>query len=384
LQTDSKLRKNFDYLIVFFVVALVAIGVMMIGNATGNPDASLKDGILQVIATMNLQYVLLTILWFFVGAAAAGIIMFFDYHSYGAASNIIYWGTVLILGAVLVLGKTINGTQGWLMKGSIQPSELAKIMMIIVLSKRLSDKPGGIRTIKDMASTLLMVAVPLVLIFLQPDFGTSLVYMFITIVLLFVSGTDWKLLLGLVGIGAAAVWPIWQVLPLTQKNRFLAIFNPDSVDPKYLYNVQQSVIAVGAGQKSGRGFFATGSFCQLNYLPEDHTDFIFSVSAETWGFIGCLIIIALYAFLIIRLIMLSRRSFDRFGSYIIIGVAAMLFFHVFENIGMTIGLMPCTGIPLPFISYGGSSMLTNMLALGLVENVCMRRRYGMFRESDNY
>jgi rod shape determining protein RodA len=192
------------------------------------------------------------------------------------------------------------------------------------------------------------------------------------------------LLLGLLGIGAAAVWPVWMLLPTTQKNRFLALLAPEQVDPSVLYNVKQSTTAVGAGQMTGRGFFAPGSFCQLDYIPEKHTDFIFSITAETWGFIGCLIVIALYAFLLVRLLMLSRRAFDRFGSYIIIGVAAMIAFHVFENIGMTIGVMPCTGIPLPFLSYGGSSMVTNLMAIGLVENVCIRRRYGMFREGDNY
>jgi rod shape determining protein RodA len=383
LQINNKLVRNFDIPIAIAVVTLVVIGVLMIGNATGNPDASPGSGVLQTIASMDLEYVLKTILWFFIGIAAAGVMMFFDYHTYGAAARIIYWCTVGMLAVVILLGKTINGTQGWLMKGSIQPSELAKLAMIIVLAKRLSDKPGGIKTVRDMASTLLMVAIPLVLIFLQPDFGTSLVYIFFTLVLLFISGTDWKLMLGLVGVGTAAAWPVWLFLPPTQKNRFLALLAPEQVDKSVLYNVTQSTTAVGAGQMTGRGFFAPGSFCQLDYIPEKHTDFIFSITGETWGFIGCLLIIALYGFLIIRMLMLSRRSFDRFGSFIIIGVMAMFAFHVFENIGMTIGVMPCTGIPLPFLSYGGSSMLTNLMAIGLVENVCMRRRYGMFREGDN-
>jgi rod shape determining protein RodA len=284
---------------------------------------------------------------------------------------------------VVAIGSVSSGTKGWLTKGSIQPSELAKLTMIIVLAKRLSEKPGGIRTVKDMGSTLLMVAIPLFLIYLQPDFGTSLVYIFFTVTMLFLSGTDWKLMVGLVVAGVAAVWPVWTLLPPTQKNRFLALLAPEQVDSSVLYNVKQSTTAVGSGQMTGRGFFSPGSFCQLDYIPAKHTDFIFSITAETWGFIGSVFIIALYAFLLIRLLMLSRRAFDRFGSYIIIGVMAMFAFHVFENIGMTIGIMPCTGIPLPFLSYGGSSMVTNLMAIGLVENVCIRRRYGMFRVGDN-
>jgi rod shape determining protein RodA len=389
LQLDGKINgkmlRNFDFIIVFLVIALAVIGVLMIGNATGNPTSSLSDGVLQAIASMDLKNTLLTILWFFVGTAAAAVIMIFDYHTYGSASGIIYWATVAMLAIVIAVGKVSGGTKGWITaNGSIQPSELAKLMMIIVIAKRLSDRPSGIRTVKELGKTLLMVAIPLVLIFLQPDFGTSLVYIFITVVLLFVSGTDWRLMLGLVGLGAAAAWPVWKLLPDTQRFRFMALFDPGNVEDKYLYNVNQSVTAVGAGQVKGRGFFASGSFCQLDFIPAKSTDFIFSITAETWGFIGGIVVIALYTLLLVRLLMLSRRAFDRFGSYIIVGVAAMMFFHVFENIGMTIGVMPCTGIPLPFLSYGGSSMVTNLMAIGLVENVCMRRRYGMFREGDNY
>jgi rod shape determining protein RodA len=381
---EKKLFKNFDYMLVLLVLALVVTGILMIGNATGNPDASLGDGWRQVVASMNLQYVLLTGLWFLVGLVAAGVIVFFDYHSYGAASKIIYWGTVIMLGSVLLIGSVMNGSKAWLMNGSIQPSELAKLALIIILAKHLSLKPQGIHTIKEFLSTLAMVAVPLVLIIAQPDFGTSLVYLFITIVMLFVSGTDWKLMLGLFTAAGAVAWPVWKVLPELQKHRFQALFDPASVDKSVLYNVQQSVTAIGSGQMSGRGFFAPGSFCQLDYIPEKHTDFIFSITGETWGFIGCLFVLALYALLLIRLLILSRRAFDRFGSYIIIGVMAMIAFHVFENIGMTLGVMPCTGIPLPFLSYGGSSMLTNLIAIGLVENVCIRRRYGMFREGEAF
>lgn len=385
MQLEKKLFGNFDYILVLLVVALVIIGILMIGNATGNPEASLTDGWRQIIASMNMQYPLQTLMWFGIGLVAGAVVMFFDYHVYGEASRIIYWATIIMLGSVLLLGAVSNGTKGWLLKnGSIQPSELAKLALIITLSKHLSKKPQGIHTIKDFGFTVLMVAVPLVMIFMQPDFGTSLVYMFIALVLLFVSGTDWKLLLGLLGLAGAAIWPVWQILPPTQRNRFLAVIDPASVSKSVLYNVEQSVTAIGSGQMSGRGFFAPGSFCQLDYVPEKHTDFIFSVTGETWGFVGCLIVIALYTFLLIRLLMLSRRAFDRFGSYLIVGVMAMIAFHIFENIGMTLGVMPCTGIPLPFLSYGGSSMVTNMMALGLVENVCIRRRYSMFRDGEAF
>jgi rod shape determining protein RodA len=379
---EKKLFKNFDFILWLPVLALVGIGILMIGNATGNPDATWADGWRQVIASMSMKYVTTTILWFFVGLAAAAVMVFFDYHAYGEASKILYWGTVIMLAVVLGLGSVMNGAKSWLVKGSIQPSELAKLSLIIVLAKHLSKKPQGIKTVKDFVYTLMLVGLPLVLIIAQPDFGTALVYVFITVVLLFVSGTDWKLLLGMTGIVGAAAWPVWQILPKTQKLRFQALFDPASVDAGVLYNVKQSVTAIGSGQMHGRGFFAPGSFCQLDYIPEKHTDFIFSITGETWGFVGCVLVIALYAFMLLRLLALSRRSFDKFGSYIIIGVMAMIAFHVIENIGMTIGIMPCTGIPLPFLSYGGSNMVTNLIAMGLVENVCMRRRYSMFKDGE--
>lgn len=381
---EKKMFRNFDWPLLAIVVALVVIGILMIGNATGNPEVSLDSGWRQLLASMDMSLVFNTMLWFVIGLVAAGVVFFFDYHSYGEASRIIYWGTVGMLGVVLAIGTVSNGTKGWLLKGSIQPSELAKLALIITLAKHLSPKPQGIKTVREFLITLSMVGVPLVLIFLQPDFGTSLVYMFITVVLLFISGTDWKLLVGLFAAAGAAAWPVWQVLPKTQKNRFLALFNPSAVDPSALYNVTQSVTAVGSGQVNGRGFFAAGSFCQLDYIPAKHTDFIFSITAETWGFIGAVAVIVLYGLLLMRLLVLSRRAFDRFGSYLIVGVMAMMAFHVFENIGMAIGVMPCTGIPLPFLSYGGSSMVTNLIAIGLVENVCVRRRYGMFREGEAF
>ncbi len=385
MKLEKKLFSNFDFFLVIIVLVLVITSVLMIGNATGNPEVSKEEGWRTLLANMSLEYPLKTIMWFFIGLAAAIVVMLFDYHAYGEASRIIYWGTVLMLGFVLVVGSISNGTKGWLTEnGSIQPSELAKLALIITLAKHLSKKPEGIKTIKDFVFTLVMVGVPLVMIFLQPDFGTSLVYMFITLVLLYVSGTDWKLMVGLIVLAAVVAIPVWEVLPKTQKTRFLAVFDPASVSEAALYNVKQSVTAIGSGQFSGRGFFAPGSFCQLDYVPEKHTDFIFSILGETWGFVGTVFILLLYALLLVRLLILSRRAFDRFGSYIIIGVAAMMAFHVFENVGMTVGVMPCTGIPLPFMSYGGSSMLTNMIAIGLVENVCMRRRYGMFRQGEAF
>ena len=384
MQIDKKYIKNFDVPLLLITMALVVIGILMVGNATGNPEASMSDGWRQVIASMNKTKTLLTVLWVLVGIIAAGVVIFFDYHTYGDAEKIIYWATVGLLLLVLIIGKVTNGTKGWLANGSIQPSELAKLALVIVLAKRLSKMPEGIRTVKELLKILAVVAVPLALIVLQPDYGTMLVYVFITLVMLFISGTSWKLLLGMFGTAAAVAFPVWNLVGNTQRNRILALIDPNSVKKSALYNVTQSITAIGSGQMNGRGFFAPGSFGQLDYIPIKETDFIFSITAETLGFIGAGIIIFLYGLLLVRMLMLSRKSFDRFGSYLIIGVMALFAFHIFENIGMTMGVMPCTGIPLPFLSYGGSNMVTNLIAIGLVENVCIRRRYSIFKDGEAF
>ncbi len=384
MQLERKNFKNFDIPLVLISLALIVFGVLMIGNATGNPTASMDDGWLTVIASMNRTQVMLTMLWVLVGTVAAGVVIYFDYHTYGEAKNYIYWGTVAMLGVVLAIGSTVNGSKSWLMGGSVQPSEVAKLALILVLSKTLSEKPEGIRTVKELLRVLAMVGLPIALIIGQKDFGTMLVYVFITGVLLFVSGTNWKLLLGLVGAGGILAVPTWFLVGDTQRTRILTFIDPASASDSQLYNVTQSITAIGSGQMTGRGFFAEGSFCQLDYIPVKESDFIFSITAETLGFFGAGIIIVLYLFLLVRLLVLSRRSFDRYGSYQIIGVMAFFAFHIFENIGMNMGVMPVTGIPLPFLSYGGSNMVTNLIAIGLVQNVCMRRRYSIFREGEVY
>ncbi len=382
MEANRKLIKSFDWLLLLLVMALVTVGILMIANATGNPTASRDEGWRAVVASMEKGRVIRTILWVVVGLVASVVVMFVDYHTYGAAWRLFYWGSNIVLLLALVVGEVVNGSRGWLLNGSIQPSEIAKISLIITLAHHLSQKPNGIQTLKELMHVLVLVGIPLAIILAQNDTGTGFVYIFILLILLFISGTNWKLLAGLGAVGLASLYPLWQLLGDYQKTRFMVFLDP-SLDPTGAgLNVLHSKIAIGSGQATGRGFFALGSFCQLDYIPEKETDFIFSIAGETWGFVGAGFIIALYALLLLRLLILSRRSFDKLGSYLIVGVMAMLAFHIFENIGMTLGVMPVTGIPLPFLSYGGSNMVTNMMAIGLVQNVCMRRRYSIFKEGE--
>jgi rod shape determining protein RodA len=257
----------------------------------------------------------------------------------------------------------------------VQPSEVAKIALIVTLAWDLSKKERGIRKIGELIIVLVKVMIPLVLILMQPDLGTALVYIFITAVMLVASGTRGILLGLLTGAGVFAVIPMWTfVFEDAQKTRILTFLDP-SLDPLGSgYNVIHSKTAIGSGQMAGKGFFNPSALSQLNYIPVQRSDFIFAVTGETLGFWWSAVIILVFAALILRMMILAHRTQDRFGSFLIIGVASMMFFHIFENIGMSIGLMPVTGIPLPFFSYGGSSMITNMLGIGLVEGVYLRHK----------
>jgi len=272
-----------------------------------------------------------------------------------------------------------RGIQAWFRFGErgFQPSEVAKIAIIITLAKVVSNitqNKGRITTIREIVPVLLYFVVPFALIVIQPDMGTASVYAFILLGILIVSNTSFKLLGILFGIGAVAVFIIIisGFLEDYQVSRLLAFFNPDLAEEGAKYNLEQSMIAIGSGRFTGKGLFSPGNMSQLNYVPEKHTDFIFSVTIEAIGFIGGMILIGLYMAVIFRCLYLAVRAKDHFGTYIIIGVISMFMFHVFENMGMTMGAMPITGIPLPMMSYGGSNMLTTMAAFGLVLNVNMR------------
>ena len=215
---------------------------------------------------------------------------------------------------------------------------------------------------------------PLLLVLRQPDWGTAMVYIAIVAGMLFAAGLDWRF--GVVGVSGflASIPLLWNfVLNEFQRERVLVFLDPSRDLQGSGLQVLKSRVAIGSGGLFGKGFFQEGALSQLDYIPEKHNDFIFAVAGETMGFVGCLVIVALFLVLILRMMQQAGRARDRFGMLVIVGVVSMFLFHIFENIGMTIGLMPVTGIPLPFLSYGGSNMLTNMIAVGLVLNIAMRR-----------
>ncbi len=319
------------------------------------------------------------LIWLVVGLVIIYGVLIFDYIIIENYANIFYWFTIFLL--VLndtVLKKTVNGASSWLEIGpiSIQPSEFAKIALIIMLAKKLDDMDGEINNLRNFLTLAFYVVIPMILLVVQPDMGMIMVFFFTVLGMFFVAGLDGKVISGgLAGI-TALVAIIWNS-PLMQqywKSRLTSFLHPEKDELSSGHQLIQSKIGIGSGGFLGKGFLK-GTQISGGYIPEAHTDFIFSVVGEEWGgFIGATVLLMLYGILIYKFIKTAKNSKDIFGSMVTIGITASFMFSILQNIGMTIGLLPITGITLPFMSYGGSSSLNNFFALALVLNINMRRK----------
>lgn len=356
---------NLDWIVISLTIFCTIFGIVIISSAVNTMSGGTKFIIIQS------------------GAAVAGIIAMavfaaIDYEDLGDLSKFIYGVCVLSLVLVLVIGigRESTGSKSWIRFGpiGIQPSEFVKIGFIITFSSHVASLKDDINSPANVVKLLIHAGVLIFLILLQPDYGTALVFICIMAGILFAAGISWKYIAGASGLTAIIVPIVWFFfLNDARKNRILVFLSPESDPSGAGYHVLQSKLTIGSGQIFGKGLFH-GTQTQLGYLPVKHTDFIFGVIGEELGIIGCLFVAALLFGLIFRILANSSTAKNEFGSYVCIGVAFMLIAHVFENIGMCIGLMPVTGIPLPFFSYGGSSLLTNMIAMGLVLSVYMRRK----------
>ncbi len=361
---DKKLVRNIDLGIVFSSLSLIMIGFLAIASASG---------ILNGGSTGRLK---VQIAAFIIGIIAILVVLLFDYNTFGELERPLFVLNVLLLLSVFVFGDRVKGAVSWIDLGpvSFQPSEVVKISFILIFAKHLERRKDNLQNIFQILPSMLYLAVPVGLILLQPDFGTALVFMFIAFFMMFEAGLSYKI----IGAGVGAVAALFPILWLFffqdyQKDRILTFLYPE-LDPMGRgYHVIQSKIAIGSGLFSGKGIFH-GTQNNLGFIPERQTDFIFSVIGEEVGFIGCVIVILLFMYLLYRMMYIAKVSKNDYGTLVCTGVMAMYLFHILENIGMTIQLMPVTGIPLPLISYGGSSLLTNMIALGLVINIGMRRQ----------
>ena len=371
LHRDSMLRRM-DWTLLVAVIGLAAIGAALVWSATrqaaiddgGDPQAFLKKHVLNVV----------------IGLALAVVASLFDYRMLRAYAPVLYGLSLVGLVAVLSpLGSTINGSHSWIVLPagfSVQPSELAKVAVVVGMSMLLAEKRDAEDEPRDVDVVLALAfaAVPLVLVLLQPDLGTVLVMCAIVLGMVAVSGAPIRWVVGLV-LGAvltAFVAVQVGVLKDYQLDRFRAFYDP-TADPKGAgFNVRQAQIAVGSGGVDGQGLFH-GAQTQGHFVPAQQTDFIFTVAGEELGFVGAALVIGLIGLVLWRAGRIAMQAEDLFGRLVATGVLCWFAFQSFENIGMTLGIMPVTGVPLPFVSYGGSSMFAGLIAVGLLQNVHMRR-----------
>ena len=370
-----------DFVLIIIISLIAVYGLFAICTAMADPFTRGEQSTAEILDRLNLEYVGLQLLWYVLGLALVIVTMLFDYQTFGKLHFVIYAANVLLLGLVLVLGDTRGGATSWFVFGDrgLQPSELAKLSLIIFLAKRLSMFENGIQRFRDLVPILFYFGVPFALIIAQNDFGTAMVYVVILFGMLLLSGMRFRIFLVLVGVVVLILPVLWfYVLPQFPHayNRIITFLDP-SLDPSGAgYTVAKTRIAIGSGGLFGKGMFSMGVLSQLNYIPSKHTDFIFAVACEAFGFIGAIALIGLYVLMILKLLHISSVAYDPFGSYLVTGIVCMFLAHIVENIGMNVGLMPITGIPLPFFSYGGSSMWTNMIAIGVAMNVSWRRNMG--------
>jgi rod shape determining protein RodA len=403
LAKKEKIINKIDYSIIIAVFLLMFIGIICIYSATVNEvpgQSGSKNFIKQVY-------------WAILGFSLMIFVFFIPLKVFEDLAYPLHILFVLILTVVLIAGSMSLGARRWLQIGSFrfQPSEFAKIFAILVLARFLSNEKVDLTKLKYLFITIIIILIPVALILKQPDLGTSLAFLSFLFPILLWAGMQWFTffvicapLLSVLGafnfysflavilvislvlyfskkpapiitfhftlniLVGLLTQPLWNSLKPYQQKRILIFLDP-SLDPKGAgYQVIQSQVAIGSGGLSGKGFLE-GTQTQLRFLPEQHTDFIFSVVGEEFGFIGSVFVLLLLWFIIYKAIKIAYNSKDRFGSFVAIGIAFLLIFHVFINIGMTLGIMPVTGVPLPFVSYGGSAMLTNMFLIGLLLNI---------------
>ncbi len=360
---DRRLFTHFDWTLLGMVFLIASIGILNLYSTTlGGESAGTPLYLKQIF-------------WLLIGLAVMIVIAFTEYRFYSDFAYIVYMVAFFFLVVVMGYGIITSGAQRWIKIGSIsfQPSEFVKISLILALAKFFHRPPSreGF-SLKDLSFPFLLLLLPMVLILKQPDLGTAIILLLIFFSILIFVKIRWSTLFA-IGLGGAVLLPIsWSFLKEYQKRRIITFFNPE-LDPLGAgYHIIQSKIAVGSGGIIGKGFMK-GTQCRLGFLPEQQTDFIFSALGEEWGLIGSLIIVGLYCMLILWGLRIAVQSKDRFGAILSFGVVAMLFWHIFINIGMVLGMMPVVGIPLPLLSYGGSFLLSTMMGIGLLLNVSMRR-----------
>ncbi|MBN2452775.1 MAG: rod shape-determining protein RodA [Candidatus Omnitrophica bacterium] len=355
--------KNFDAMLLALVFIIFIIGLLSIESATQAKNLPFMEG-----------YLFKQLTWFGVAIIFLIIAARISYHKFLDAAYILYGINVALLALVLILGQARLGAQRWFSIAgfAFQPSEFMKLTLILALSAYVGSRKGDMDSLKSLMVPLLLMGVPFALVILQPDLGTALLLIPVFFAILLIGGARIKYLIWMIAAGLAATPFFWHMLRGYQKQRLMVFINPNTDPLGAGYTIIQSKIAVGSGGLLGKGWL-NGTQNQLNFIPERHTDFIFSVIGEEWGFLGAAAIILLYLLVIHRSFNIGNLTSDSCGKCIAAGITVLLGLQVVINIAMTIGLMPVVGIPLPLVSYGGSSLLATLVAIGLLINVGIRR-----------
>lgn len=379
---DRRTRAHIDWPLIIITYTLILFGVLCIAVATFNPDKGTDLSLLNYILNSN------SASWQAVFTLASPLILIFmamiPYELLRVQGRLVYLGIIGLL-VLALLSQEIAGINAWIPIGkgrTIQPAEFIKIGIILMMARSFSRVKKPFSTLKDTIWNLALFAIPAGITLLQGEMGSVLVMCVIFYVMLYFSDCEpWVLLtiaaLAIIAVGGLLGYMLVSGSESYRLQRILSFLDPVAYSDSGGYQLLQSQKAIGSGQKTGVGLFVVGSLSQLNYVPEDWTDFIFSAIGEAFGFVGCVGVLCVYLLLLLRMFYLAHYTVDTYGRMIIYGVMAMFFAHIVENIGMTLGLLPITGIPLPFLSYGGSNFVTNLAGIGLVLNVVKNRSSAM-------
>jgi len=364
MKFDRRLFLNFDWTLLILVLLISSIGLLNI-YSTGYSLADFKQSHLYIKQVQ----------WIFIGLACMGVAFCIDYRLISGYAYIIYAFSLLLLIGVFLYGDVAHGSQRWIVIGgfSFQPSELVKLTMILALARYFDvHKTDKGYSLRELFVPFLIVVIPFLFILKQPDLGTALILVILFLSIVLFVGVEWKSLL-CAAAGCVVLIPVgWHFLKDYQKERIVTFFSPEKDFLGSGYHIIQSIIAVGSGQILGKGFLK-GTQTQLKFLPVQQTDFVFSVFSEEWGFLGGLILIIMFLILVLWCLKIGLHARDLVGTLISFGITMLIFWEVFINIGMVLGMLPVVGIPLPFLSYGGSSIVVLLTGIGLLMSISMRR-----------
>ena len=374
---NRRARAHIDIPLILLVSAMSIFGVLAVCVATYSTSSSAETWLAHIVESSSAMR---QCFFLMLAPVIVAVIINIPFHVLKRFTKLAYIGaTVLVLFTWVTNGA--EGVKAWtdvIWGYTIQPSEFIKLAMILMLAQEMAKHESPMNTPQEFMRIMGLILVPGAIILASGETGSLIVIIFLAAVMMFFSNVNMKLLLTMAAVAVLLILALYGFVVATgvedyRINRILAFMNPELSPLDDAYQMRQSQIAIGSGGVAGIGRFVDGAMSQLNYVPADWTDFIYSTIGEAWGFVGCALVLVMYLLIILRMLFLARYTYDKYGMLIIIGVMGMLMFHVFENVGMTLGLMPITGITLPFLSYGGSNMTTNMGGIALVLNVTKNR-----------